>query len=389
LISEPAATIRSFLSRRPRAAELRPLLVAGAHPPAVSRERVSLVMARVRQIYAAFSVLTVLWIPIDAISVPWPQWGELAIGRVIASLAFAACAMRRVAWPSTTVHRQVALLFSVPIAFFFFANGVLSDSTDPASLAASTAYYYLPFIIAAGLSLFPLTAVESATAGSLVVVAMGAAVLVWPNSLDGQSTIMTLWRLALIAAISGLAGLSQLHFLIKLTEQATRDGLTGLLVRRVGEELIGTQFAYAERHNLPFSLLFIDLDHFKTVNDRFGHEAGDSVLRGVATALERAFRHQDSLIRWGGEEFVVALPGTDAGNAEAAVRRLANLGIGSHPDGKPITASIGIAERTVDAAARPRDLWDLADRRMYQAKRAGRNRYVAQAQPVLWIGPRA
>ena len=202
---------------------------------------------------------------------------------------------------------------------------------------------------------------------------MAAAILVWPNSLGGQSPVMTIWRLTLIAAISGLAGLSQLHFLIKLTEQATRDGLTGLLVRRVGEELLESQFAYAQRHDLPFSLLFIDLDNFKSVNDRYGHEAGDSVLREVAARLKRVFRHQDLLIRSGGEEFVVALPGTDSSSAEAAVRRLADFGIGSRPDGSPMTASIGIAERKADAAQRPRELSDLADRRMYEAKRAGRN----------------
>ncbi len=369
-----------------RPAELRPLLLASAHPPAVSRERASLVATRVRQVSAVFSLLTLVWIAIDAISVPWPQWGELAAGRVLACLAFAGCAMRRsVAWPSRTALREVGLLFLVPLVFFFFSNGVLGDSTDQASLATSTAYYYLPFVIVVGLSLFPLTAVEAAVLGGLVLGSMAVAIPIWPNSLGGQSSVMTVWRLTVIAGISGLAGLSQLHFLIKLTEQATRDGLTGLLVRGVGEELLASQFAYAQRHDLPFSLLFIDLDHFKSVNDSYGHEAGDAVLREVAARLRRAFRHQDSLIRWGGEEFVVALPGTDSTSAEAAVRRLAELGIGSRPDGSPMTASIGIVERKAEAVEQPRALSDLADRRMYDAKRAGRNRYVSRGEPVLWV----
>jgi len=222
-------------------------------------------------------------------------------------------------------------------------------ATDEASLATGTAYYYLPFIIAAGLSLFPLTAAESGVVGAFVIIAMAAAVAIWPNSLGKQSALMTLWRLTLIVAISSLGGLSQLRFLMRLTEQATRDGLTGLLARKVGEELLENQFAHATRHDLPLSVLFLDIDNFKAVNDRFGHEAGDKVLRGVADALRQAFRHEDSLVRWGGEEFVVALPGTSAEDAEVAVRRLADLGIGNRPDDSPITASMGIAERRVDA----------------------------------------
>jgi len=182
-----------------------------------------------------------------------------------------------------------------------------------------------------------------------VIIAMAAAVAIWPNSLGKQSALMTLWRLTLIVAISSLGGLSQLRFLMRLTEQATRDGLTGLLARKVGEELLENQFAHATRHDLPLSVLFLDIDNFKAVNDRFGHEAGDKVLRGVADALRQAFRHEDSLVRWGGEEFVVALPGTSAEDAEVAVRRLADLGIGNRPDDSPITASMGIAERRVDA----------------------------------------
>lgn len=379
-----AAVRPALLAWLPADAKL--MLIVRAHPAAVTRERVNLVAARVRQISAAFSLLTILWVAIDAITVPWPEWGELAVGRIAASLAFAGLAMRRSrAWPSATVFREITLLFLVPVAFFLYSNGVLSDTADEASLATGTAYYYLPFIIAAGLSLFPLTAAESGVVGASVIIAMAAAIAIWPNSLSGQSALMTLWRLTLIVAISSLGGLSQLRFLMRLTEQATRDGLTGLLARKVGEELLENQFAHATRHDLPLSVLFLDIDNFKAVNDRFGHEAGDKVLRGVADALRQVFRHEDSLVRWGGEEFVVALPGTSAEDAEVAVRRLADLGIGNRPDDSPITASMGIAERRVDAVVSARDLTDLADRRMYEAKRAGRNRYVSRGKAVAWI----
>jgi diguanylate cyclase (GGDEF)-like protein len=122
--------------------------------------------------------------------------------------------------------------------------------------------------------------------------------------------------------------MSQLRFLLRLTAEAMRDGLTGLLTRRIGEELLDHQFAYAKRQDLPFALLFIDLDRFKSINDQFGHKAGDDVLSNTGRMFTQIFRRQDVVIRWGGEEFVIGLPGTDAAGAEIIVRRLAALGLG-------------------------------------------------------------
>jgi diguanylate cyclase (GGDEF)-like protein len=230
-----------------------------------------------------------------------------------------------------------------------------------------------------------LTVLEAALPACLTIGAMVLAVEAWPQFLGGQSGAATVWRIILIAGIAVLAGMSQLRFLLRLTGEATRDGLTALLTRRVGEELLDSQFAYARRHNLPFSLLFIDLDRFKLVNDQFGHKAGDDVLIRVGRTLMDAFRHEDIVIRWGGEEFVVGLPGTDGASAEAAVKRLSALGLGERPDGVAMTASIGIAERLTDGVDRPRALTELADRRMYQAKQAGRNRVCFQGEPQIWL----
>jgi diguanylate cyclase (GGDEF)-like protein len=368
--------------------EGRFLLTASGHPPTVSRERAVLVNRRVRQISAAFSVLTVLWIAVDAVTIPWPLWGELAAGRAIASLAFVGCAIRRPKdWPASSALGALIPLFAIPIVFFLFSSALVNDIGAQSSIAANTAYHYLPFIVAAGLSLFPLTALESVILGGGIVSTMLIANAVWPMASDSQSTAMTTWRLVVIAGIGGLAALSQLHFFVLLIQQATRDGLTGLLARRVGEELLETQFAYAQRNNLPFSLLFVDIDNFKQVNDRFGHPAGDGVLRNVADSLKRAFRRQDSIIRWGGEEFVIALPATDFDHALAAVQHLAEVGIGRRPEGGPVTASIGVAERIGDSITCARDLAALADQRMYMAKRAGRNRYQTINGPRPWLPP--
>lgn len=385
--AEPAAARPAARWRARFPAGIRDLVLAGGHSPAVARERVDLAVVRVRQITAAFAVLTAAWIAVDAVSVAWPQWGHIALGRLAAALGFAVLALRRApAWPASHPVTELAPLFAISIAFFFYANGVLGRTGGSDSLGVSTAYYFLPFVMAAGLGVFPLTVLESWICGVVCVAAMGAAIAVWPEFLSGHSAASTLWRLTLIAGIASLSGASQLHFLLRLTRQAARDGLTGLLVRRVGEELLHSQFAYAERHRLPFSLVFIDLDRFKALNDRFGHEAGDAALRAAAEGLRSQLRRQDVIIRWGGEEFVVALPGTGAQDALRVVERMAGHGLGCCPDGQPITASIGIAERMADGALSLRELAELADRRMYCAKRAGRNRYLLDGEPRRWLG---
>ena len=94
-------------------------------------------------------------------------------------------------------------------------------------------------------------------------------------------------------------------------------------------------------------------------------------------------------MRWGGEEFVVALPMTEIEDAAAKLRSLADTGIGLRPDGRKMTASVGIAERKRDGIGDPKALVELADRRMYLAKTAGRNRYVLADRPLPWIDAQA
>lgn len=365
------------------------LLSARRHPMAVRRARAALIGRRVRLIALLLGILTLAWIAIDIATIPAPAWAEIMAGRVLAAIAFFACAAPQAARLHARPVAAVAALVGVSLAFFLYANVVLAAAGQLDTLAVGTAYFYLPFILAAGLSVFPLTALEAALPAVLAVGGMALALEIWPHFLGGQSATATLWRLVVIAGIAVLAGMSQLRFILLLTSAATRDGLTGLLGRRVGEELLEMQFAYAVRHDLPFSLLFIDLDRFKAINDQFGHKIGDEVLASVGRVLAGAFRRQDVLIRWGGEEFVVGLPGTDGASAEASVQRLAGIGFGARPDGQPVTASFGIAERKADGAERLRSLIERADERMYRAKQAGRNRVCFQGPPAPWLRPPA
>jgi two-component system cell cycle response regulator len=158
---------------------------------------------------------------------------------------------------------------------------------------------------------------------------------------------------------------------------AATDSLTGLMNRRAFMEAMDRERSRAVRHTLPLSLLMLDVDHFKKVNDTHGHDAGDAVLRGIAAVLRKIARKSDFVSRWGGEEFVVALAQTaEAGGRIAAerVRRAIADTPYTLPSGETLhaTASVGLASATAQI-----DLEELvarADRALYSAKARGRNR---------------
>jgi len=166
----------------------------------------------------------------------------------------------------------------------------------------------------------------------------------------------------------------------KLEGFSYEDPLTGLKNRRHFDERLQYEASRATRNGTPLSLVMIDLDHFKRINDRYGHEAGDTVLMGVAELLQCHFRNADVVCRLGGEEFVAILPGATTAQAEAraealvrAVRQL-RLSHGNTPL-SPITLSCGVA--TYPGHARePLALLGLADKALYHAKHHGRDRCV-------------
>ena len=158
---------------------------------------------------------------------------------------------------------------------------------------------------------------------------------------------------------------------------AETDPLTGLANRRKSEEVAQHFLRLAARKEQPFSLAVIDLDHFKAVNDRAGHAAGDEVLQRMARLLQRSFRAEDVVARWGGEEFVIGMFGMEKG---AGVQRLTQvLGRFSEerfegPDGEfSVTFSAGIAAFPADGRELP-ELYRIADQALYQAKEEGRAR---------------
>lgn len=164
-----------------------------------------------------------------------------------------------------------------------------------------------------------------------------------------------------------------------LSEISRTDGLTRLLNRRYWEEAVAAEFEHCASRGARASLLMIDIDHFKAINDRHGHPAGDAVIRGLARILRDTLRQQDVPGRYGGEEFGIVLPDTGAAGAETIAERLRRrIEAASLAPGIRATVSIGIAER--DPQDREYPVWIAhADRALYNAKERGRNRSVRYA----------
>jgi diguanylate cyclase (GGDEF)-like protein len=167
-----------------------------------------------------------------------------------------------------------------------------------------------------------------------------------------------------------------------LARLAETDGLTGLLNRRGFDAAIDRAVRQARRTRQPLSVMLLDLDHFKALNDALGHQVGDDVLRHFGMVLSAAAQRRDDVAaRYGGEEFALILPNTDAAGAQEVARRLqSTLALASifHPSGIDglVTASVGIVSAAPDHLPEPEMLVAQADAALYRAKHAGRNRFA-------------
>ena len=170
----------------------------------------------------------------------------------------------------------------------------------------------------------------------------------------------------------------------KMSEMAVRDSLTGLYNRHYLEETLSRELARAAREKYPVSFIMIDIDHFKRINDTYGHEAGDSILRELAAMLLKNSRASDILYRYGGEEFLAILPKTRAESAfhvaEKWRRGVAESAFLPGSGGGKVTISCGVSAFPDQGTAGTGLIAD-ADQALYQAKNTGRNR------SVLWNNP--
>jgi diguanylate cyclase (GGDEF)-like protein len=190
--------------------------------------------------------------------------------------------------------------------------------------------------------------------------------------------------LAALALVGFTFGGRELARRRRMAALALRDELTGQPNRRAVRAYAQEQLAQSHRLGLPFTLAVIDFDHFKQVNDRFGHPAGDAVLRSFAQAAAGVLRGQDRLGRWGGEEWLLVMPGTRLAEVEAVFERLRERFAITLVPGVPVDARCSFSMGAAELDARAQDLDSLvaaADAALYRAKQAGRDR--------LAVAPRA
>ena len=190
-------------------------------------------------------------------------------------------------------------------------------------------------------------------------------------------------RLAVTIAEQLALALGNARLRESLRRQSVLDPLTGLFNRRHFDAALKRELARARRKNVPVSLVLVDIDHFKRVNDDYGHAIGDAVLRTFAQQLRLGIREGDIACRYGGEEMVLLLPECTAADASkrAEAIRIALAGITPNPEGEgpeSVTASFGVAAYPVHAQDAEALFW-AADKALYRAKQYGRNRVVAEA----------
>ncbi|MEU4557676.1 GGDEF domain-containing protein [Actinoplanes sp. NPDC023936] len=227
-------------------------------------------------------------------------------------------------------------------------------------------------------------ATPDATTGRLIILAVGAmtaptSILIQESLGQTPDTIAAaiVCNLLFLLVLVRMTGLVRAQRLAAIT-----DGLTGLRSRRYFEEALGNESARAERYQLPLSMLLLDIDHFKSVNDTYGHNGGDRVLVEVTHRLRELIRPGDVVARYGGEEFAVLLPATGPEQAREIAERI-RRGVNAAPiavsDSRLVRVTVSVGVAGMPAVATTAELVLTADRALYAAKNAGRNRVTSAA----------
>ena len=357
----------------------------------IQHQRIDIIQSRIRSIAWLLAIGLPLWSCVDAIAFPDDVWSFMLMGRLLAGAAFASFLLientlfKKGVSGLWIIYAQLAVMFAIPTLFCIFFRlpvEVISDA-HPFAAAVAFSYHLLPFIVLTGIGIFPLTLLESSCFVFPLLIAYAAANFYFPELHSSLSKIGEIWILAVVGFISILISLSQLRLLIALVTYAAYDTMTDCLSRRSGEKILQTLWNASLRRKNNFAVAFVDLDHFKAINDDYGHRMGDIILTNAVSAIRKSIRESDFIIRWGGEEFLIIMCDTTIDNATAIITRLCRAGFGEKPDGVLQTASVGIAERLADAVDNDTKLIEIADKRLYEAKASGRNCCIGNKIVIL------
>ncbi|MDZ7829581.1 MAG: GGDEF domain-containing protein [Halofilum sp. (in: g-proteobacteria)] len=369
----PTATLRVTLAD----------LVSGRHHSRdFSAIRAGYSRSRLLVMQLVFALGFLAWTPIDFALFPYAQAASIAEARIALAVALGALWLAgRHLTDGRWVHGLIAAsVFLIAVFHVVVVGGILAgaDAAIP-----DGGYRALPFVLIGITALFPVTLRTGATL-VLIPIAMFLLAEAIHGSLLEFATLNMLWMLCFVAGITLWVQVGQLRMLLRMYRESARDPLTGLINRRVLMRSIERQMADEHSRN-DFSLILLDIDRFKRVNDDHGHQTGDIVLQRVAELLQQNLRSEDMVGRYGGEEFLAVLPDAHADEAREIAERLRtaisdlvvegvdgatvnphiSLGITTHQPGETLDASL-----------------QRADEALYEAKETGRDRVVYRAASV-------
>ncbi|MCU7878689.1 MAG: GGDEF domain-containing protein [Candidatus Thiodiazotropha sp. (ex Lucinoma borealis)] len=366
--------------------QLYELFSTKKHGMPISRHRAAIMQSRVFFFSATFAVLVPIWSVVDILFLPRDLWTELLLIRLFSGAAFAVIAWQSHSNPDLRRARILlaAMLAVTPLFHLASDHWIQAYQLNGTEQIIAELYALLPFVMVAGLTLFPLTLLEFISALPIFLAAVFSA---YPQTTaEIAQAVSTVWLLVLLLGVGLFASLTQLRYMLSQVSHASYDVLTGMLSRRAGIEILELQFRLALMSEKPLSILYFDLDNFKAINDTYGHDIGDKVLKMAAKQISDMVRKGDSVIRWGGEEFIVVLPTAGAKEANDVIERIMQAGVGLRPDGNPVTASIGVAEVQQDKLSDWKTQVELADHRMYTAKTSGRARSIGvDGETLMWF----
>lgn len=319
---------------------------------------------------------------------PWDRWAYPVLW-----LAFAGGAAALHWWPGhdlwvrriTVVAMNGYLVLALYMALFWYPSG-------PDHYQVISNLMWLPLGYGCSFVLLRLRDALVCSGLTYVVLFSPMAWLVWSRQLPTEPFDLTpvlsnnaLAQLIYLLTLLALSRLRREYLRGREREDLLRqvahtDPLTGVANRRALNERLVAQVGLLARGHQRLSVLMVDVDEFKPVNDRFGHAAGDAVLVELAALMSEQLRSSDQLGRWGGEEFLVLVPATPLGAAHELAERIREA-VAAHPfgHGERVTVSIGVAEGLPGET--PEQLVGRGDQALYAAKRDGRNRVRAAAEP--------
>lgn len=346
-----------------------------AHTSSFQNTRSGYLRSRTSLLSIVWGSLILLWIPFDLYFLPLGQSLKITIARI--SLGIFLFLLAKKNNEHTSLKQAQWCMASLVVAFNLFYFYCLMVLDFPLAFSGyEYGYTLFPIILVAILTILPLTIKESLgllaiTTLTQILVNLLAERLLSPENLANY------WLQSVLALMVIWSQLSKLYMLMRLYRQATLDPLTGIYNRRMLLQLAHKSLMRSELKGNSFSVLLFDIDKFKRINDTWGHGAGDKVLRGFTDFMQTKIRKTDLFGRYGGEEFILFLPGGDQAMANKisermleSIRKL-DLPIGLDNTYLSITTCIGIS--TYAPGDTLSSMLERADRALYECKEAGRD----------------